>query len=193
MLDLARCEWIERRENVILSEACLRQDALGPRGSGKTHVALGQGWAACQKGLSVNVVTAAFAMGLGPVAAPWLTRQAEGGPREMAPKHADQPWPRGAATHFHPERKDQTGRFLHRRMAGSCFALGLWGKRNMRRTVFASAASGRSIPRRCPAWWSRPGTRGKNGLCAAPPSASEALAQRMPGPITAPAAGPARR
>ena len=49
-LELARCEWIERRENVI---------ALGPSGTGKTHVALGLGLAACQKGLSVGFTTAA--------------------------------------------------------------------------------------------------------------------------------------
>src|SRR5690606_16083914 len=45
-----RCEWIERRENVI---------ALGPSGTGKTHVALGLGLAACQKRLSVGFITAA--------------------------------------------------------------------------------------------------------------------------------------
>ncbi len=50
VLDLARCEWIERKENVI---------ALGPSGTGKTHVALGLGLAACQKGLPVAFVTAA--------------------------------------------------------------------------------------------------------------------------------------
>ncbi len=50
VLELARCEWIERRENVI---------ALGPSGTGKTHVALGLGLAACQKGLSVGFATAA--------------------------------------------------------------------------------------------------------------------------------------
>ncbi|MGQ3214861.1 IS21-like element helper ATPase IstB [Shinella sp.] len=50
VLDLARCEWVERRENVI---------ALGPSGTGKTHVALGLGLAACQKGLSVGFITAA--------------------------------------------------------------------------------------------------------------------------------------
>ena len=49
-LELARCEWIERRENVI---------ALGPSGTGKTHVALGLGLAACQKGMSVGFTTAA--------------------------------------------------------------------------------------------------------------------------------------
>ena len=47
--DLARCGWIERRENVI---------ALGPSGTGKTHIALGLGLAACQKGLSVRFITA---------------------------------------------------------------------------------------------------------------------------------------
>ena len=50
VLELARCEWIERRENVI---------ALGPSGTGKTHIALGLGLHACQKGLSVGFTTAA--------------------------------------------------------------------------------------------------------------------------------------
>ena len=50
VLELARCEWIERRENVI---------SLGPSGTGKTHIALGLGLSACQKGLSVGFVTAA--------------------------------------------------------------------------------------------------------------------------------------
>ena len=50
VLELARCEWIERRENVI---------ALGPSGTGKTHVALGLGLAARQRGLSTGFTTAA--------------------------------------------------------------------------------------------------------------------------------------
>jgi DNA replication protein DnaC len=50
VLELARGEYVERRENVI---------ALGPSGTGKTHVALGLGLAACQKGLAVGFVTAA--------------------------------------------------------------------------------------------------------------------------------------
>ena len=50
VLELARCEWVDRRENVI---------ALGPSGTGKTHAALGIGLAACQKGLSVGFTTAA--------------------------------------------------------------------------------------------------------------------------------------
>ena len=48
--ELARCEYVERRENVI---------ALGPSGTGKTHIALGLGLAACQKGLAVGFITAA--------------------------------------------------------------------------------------------------------------------------------------
>ena len=40
VLELARCEYVERRENVI---------ALGNSGTGKTHIALGLGLAACQK------------------------------------------------------------------------------------------------------------------------------------------------
>ncbi|MFV1800266.1 IS21-like element helper ATPase IstB [Phaeobacter sp. Ay1a-4a] len=49
-MELARCEFALRRENVI---------ALGPSGTGKTHVALGLGLAACQKGLKVRFTTAA--------------------------------------------------------------------------------------------------------------------------------------
>jgi DNA replication protein DnaC len=50
VLDLARGGYIERRENVI---------ALGNSGTGKTHVALGLGLAACQRGMSVGFTTAA--------------------------------------------------------------------------------------------------------------------------------------
>ena len=50
VLELARCEFILRRENVI---------ALGNSGTGKTHAALALGLAACQKGFSVAFTTAA--------------------------------------------------------------------------------------------------------------------------------------
>jgi DNA replication protein DnaC len=50
VLDLARCQYIERHENVI---------AVGNSGTGKTHIAVGLGLAACQKGLSVGFTTAA--------------------------------------------------------------------------------------------------------------------------------------
>jgi len=50
VLDLARCEYILRRENII---------ALGNSGTGKTHVALALGLAACQKGFTVTFTTAA--------------------------------------------------------------------------------------------------------------------------------------
>jgi DNA replication protein DnaC len=50
VLELARSEYVARRENVI---------ALGNSGTGKTHIALGLGLAACQKGLSVGFTTAA--------------------------------------------------------------------------------------------------------------------------------------
>ena len=50
VMQLARCEYVDRRENVI---------AVGNSGTGKTHVALGLGLAACQKGLSVGFTTAA--------------------------------------------------------------------------------------------------------------------------------------
>jgi len=50
VLELARCDYIGRHENVL---------ALGNSGTGKTHVALGLGLAACQKGHHVRFVTAA--------------------------------------------------------------------------------------------------------------------------------------
>ena len=50
VLELARCEYIDRKDNVI---------AVGNSGTGKTHVALGLGLAACQRGLSVGFTTAA--------------------------------------------------------------------------------------------------------------------------------------
>jgi DNA replication protein DnaC len=50
VLELARSEFVLRRENVI---------ALGNSGTGKTHVALALGLAACQKGLTVAFTTAA--------------------------------------------------------------------------------------------------------------------------------------
>ena len=49
-MQLARCEYVEHHENVI---------AIGNSGTGKTHVALGLGLAACQRGLSVGFTTAA--------------------------------------------------------------------------------------------------------------------------------------
>jgi DNA replication protein DnaC len=50
VLELARCGYILGRENVI---------ALGNSGTGKTHVALALGLAACQKGFSVAFTTTA--------------------------------------------------------------------------------------------------------------------------------------
>ena len=50
VLELARSDYVARRENVI---------ALGNSGTGKSHIALGLGLAACQKGLSVGFTTAA--------------------------------------------------------------------------------------------------------------------------------------
>ena len=49
-MGLARCDYVDRRENII---------ALGPSGTGKTHIALGLGLAACQRGLKVRFTTAA--------------------------------------------------------------------------------------------------------------------------------------
>ena len=49
VIQLARCEYVDRRENVI---------AMGNSGTSKTHIALGLGLAACQRGLSVGFTTA---------------------------------------------------------------------------------------------------------------------------------------
>jgi DNA replication protein DnaC len=50
VLELARSEYVARRENIV---------AVGNSGTGKSHIALGLGLAACQKGLSVGFATAA--------------------------------------------------------------------------------------------------------------------------------------
>ena len=50
VVELSRCEWVTKRENVI---------SLGPSGVGKTHIALALGLAACQKAYSVTFTTAA--------------------------------------------------------------------------------------------------------------------------------------
>ena len=50
VLELTRCEFIDRRENVL---------ALGSSGTGKTHLALALGLAACQGGYRVRFTTAA--------------------------------------------------------------------------------------------------------------------------------------
>jgi DNA replication protein DnaC len=50
VLELARCEFLTRRENVLL---------LGNSGTGKTHIALALGLAACQRGYRVRFTTAA--------------------------------------------------------------------------------------------------------------------------------------
>ena len=50
VMELARCEYIQRRENVV---------AVGNSGTGKTHIALGLGLADCQRGMSVGFTAAA--------------------------------------------------------------------------------------------------------------------------------------
>jgi hypothetical protein len=50
VLDLARCEYITKRQNLLL---------VGNSGTGKTHLALALGLAACQKGFKVRFTTAA--------------------------------------------------------------------------------------------------------------------------------------
>lgn len=50
VIELSGCDYIDRNENVI---------AVGNSGTGKTHLAIGLGVAACRKGLSVRFITAA--------------------------------------------------------------------------------------------------------------------------------------
>ena len=47
-MELARCEYVDRKENIML---------LGNSGTGKSHIATGLGLAACQKGLPVLFTT----------------------------------------------------------------------------------------------------------------------------------------
>ena len=49
VLELARCDYINRFDNII---------AVGNSGTGKTHIALALGLAACQKGMAVGFITA---------------------------------------------------------------------------------------------------------------------------------------
>jgi len=54
VLELARSEYLARKENVLL---------LGNSGTGKTHIALALGLAACQRGQRVRFITAAALVG----------------------------------------------------------------------------------------------------------------------------------
>jgi DNA replication protein DnaC len=54
VLELARCEYLTRKENILL---------LGNSGTGKTHIALALGLAACQRGHRVRFITAAALVG----------------------------------------------------------------------------------------------------------------------------------
>jgi DNA replication protein DnaC len=50
VLELGRCEWIEQKTNCCL---------IGSHGTGKTHISIGLGLAACRAGLRVRFFTAA--------------------------------------------------------------------------------------------------------------------------------------
>jgi DNA replication protein DnaC len=54
VLELARCEYLDRKENILM---------LGNSGTGKTHIALALGLAACQRGHRVRFITAAALVG----------------------------------------------------------------------------------------------------------------------------------
>ena len=50
MLDIARCQFIDNRVNLVLT---------GPPGVGKTHLAIASGGEACRRGYKVRFFTAA--------------------------------------------------------------------------------------------------------------------------------------
>jgi DNA replication protein DnaC len=50
ILELARCDWIAQKSNCCL---------IGSHGTGKTHISIGLGLAACRSGLRVRFFTAA--------------------------------------------------------------------------------------------------------------------------------------
>ena len=50
ILELARCEWVAQKSNCCL---------IGSHGTGKTHISIGLGLAACRSGLRVRFFTAA--------------------------------------------------------------------------------------------------------------------------------------
>ena len=119
VLDLARGEYIARRENVIL---------LGPSGVGKTHVALALVLAACQKGLGVRFATAPHLVhelieARDEKMSPWahgpLPRAGQRQPRtgRVAPARGSLPWTTGTSSH--PARstflRRRAGTFLRRR------------------------------------------------------------------------------
>jgi DNA replication protein DnaC len=54
VLELTRCEYLARKENILL---------LGNSGTGKSHIALALGLAACQRGHRVRFITAAALVG----------------------------------------------------------------------------------------------------------------------------------
>ena len=75
VIELARCAYIQRRENVI---------ALGNSGTGKTHVALGLGLAACQRGMAVGFTAAGLAL----IVAAWYQWRVGGTLPKVAPVSA---------------------------------------------------------------------------------------------------------
>ena len=75
VIELARCEYIQRRENVIV---------VGNSGTGKTRVALGLGLAACQRGMAVGFTAAGLAL----IVAAWYQWRVGGTLRKVAPVSA---------------------------------------------------------------------------------------------------------
>ncbi len=75
VIELARCAYIQRRENVI---------AVGNSGTSKTHVALGLGLAACQRGMAVGFTAAGLAL----IVAAWYQWRVGGTLPKVAPVSA---------------------------------------------------------------------------------------------------------
>ena len=84
VMELARCEYMERRENVI---------AVGNSGTGKTHIALGLGVAACQQGMSINSCTTAAESAPRPGARVDGGQRRETAAQPAGPAHPPRPHP----------------------------------------------------------------------------------------------------
>jgi len=94
VLELARCEFIVAHDNIIV---------LGNSGTGKSHIALALGLAACQRGFSVIFATAA-----GLVHQLHEARDERRGSRKVLPMPARTPQSRRSTLLAHPGLTDST-------------------------------------------------------------------------------------
>ena len=141
VLELARSEYVTRRENII---------AVGNSGTGKTHIGLGLGLAACQKGLSVGFYTAAALVHelleardekrkIG-----FIFRMAAGGARSRCGLRS----PQTRSRRDHDRDHEQ----VNRPASGQSWASGSWRRRWRRRHAGSVRLRPRSVLQQCPLW-----------------------------------------